>query len=116
MNELKLDEDVVFEKSQVAEVIERICVQRAKHLDDAVFGEIKEIIKEHEHITVVNLNEKAIVDALEKQTPKKLRVDDESWICCANCDETFYLHNKFNKMNKYCGNCGQALDWSGTNG
>lgn len=50
--------------------------------------------------------------ALDMRIQKKFRLDDEKWICCPNCDETFYLHNQFGKRNKYCGNCGQALDWS----
>lgn len=57
-------------------------------------------------------NEDTKIAALEKQTPKKFRVDDEGWICCRNCNETFYLYNQFGKRNKHCGNCGQALDWS----
>ena len=55
-----------------------------------------------------------IVSALKKQIPKKLRVDDEGWLCCPNCDETFKLHDQFRKRNKYCGECGQAIDWSDT--
>ena len=108
----KINEEVWFGKSPLGEIIDRICVQRSKRLDDAVFGEIREIISENEHLTVVNLNEKAIVEALEKQTAKKLRIDDEHWLCCPNCDETFYLHNKFDKRQSFCGKCGQALDWS----
>lgn len=55
---------------------------------------------------------KAAKDALDKQIPKKIRVDSESWYCCPKCDETFKLLDKFGKRNKYCGACGQALDWS----
>ena len=51
----------------------------------------------------------------EKQIPKKLRIDDEHWLCCRNCDETFYLHNKFDKRNNFCGKCGQAIDRSESN-
>ena len=55
------------------------------------------------------------ISALEKQTPKKPRVNDDSWFCCRNCGETFSLANTVHRKNKYCGNCGQALDWSDTN-
>ena len=53
--------------------------------------------------------------AVEKQIPKKPRVNDDSWFCCRNCGETFSLANTVHRKNKYCGNCGQALDWSDTN-
>lgn len=49
--------------------------------------------------------------ALKKQIPKKLRVDDEGWLCCPKCNETFKLHNQYHERNRHCGNCGQALDW-----
>ena len=72
MNVPQFDEDVLFGKSPLSVLIERICVQRSKRLDDAILGEINEIIKENEHLTVVNLNAKAIVEALEKQIPQKI--------------------------------------------
>lgn len=49
---------------------------------------------------------------IDKETPTKLRVDDEQWLCCPRCNETFFLHNMFKEKNNYCGRCGQALDWS----
>ena len=48
----------------------------------------------------------------DKETPTKLRIDENGWICCPRCDETFYLLNQFSERNRYCGRCGQALDWS----
>lgn len=53
-------------------------------------------------------------NALEKQIPKKTRVDDNEWYCCCNCGDTFSLISIVNKRNKFCGKCGQALDWSDT--
>lgn len=55
---------------------------------------------------------KLSIEALEKQIPKKQRIDNDDWRCCPRCGESFFLINTFNKRNKYCGNCGQALDWS----
>lgn len=115
----KINEEVWFGKSPLGEIIDRICVQRSKRLDDAVFGEIREIISENEHLTVVNLNEKAIVEALEKQMPKKpikknpicyekTKDGQESYAYeyfCPMCD------TKVNKEPHHCP-CGQALDWS----
>lgn len=54
---------------------------------------------------------KTAISALEKQIPKKLRVDDEGWLCCPKCDETFKLHNQYHEKNRYCGNCGQKICW-----
>lgn len=52
-------------------------------------------------------------EALEKQIPKKPRVDDNDWYCCRNCGDTFSLVNMVNDRNRYCGKCGQAVDWEG---
>ena len=51
------------------------------------------------------------VEVLEKQIPQKPRVDDNDWYCCRNCGDTFSLVNMVNDRNKFCGKCGQALDW-----
>ena len=53
-----------------------------------------------------------IITPKDKETPTKLRIDDEGWLCCPRCDDTFYLHSHYNNRNRYCGRCGQALDWS----
>ena len=94
------------------DIVHEVAIKTAKDFDNSVFGEIRKIAKENGIEKEVVLNETAILNALEKQIPKKLRVDDEGWLCCPNCDETFKLHDQFRKRNKYCGKCGQALDWS----
>jgi len=48
----------------------------------------------------------------DKETPTKMRIDNNGWICCPRCDDTFFLLNQFSNRNRYCGRCGQALDWS----
>ena len=98
-------------KTYIQEVVEHISVKRKERLENAVFGEIKEMIKDNEHFTTIELNEKTIVKALEKQIPKKPRIDADEWTCCPECDSTFKIFDSFNKRNRYCGNCGQALDW-----
>ena len=52
------------------------------------------------------------VKALEKQIPKKPRVDNESWLCCPKCNETFAMFDMLNRRLLCCGCCGQKLDWS----
>ena len=49
--------------------------------------------------------------AIEKQILKKLRTNDDNWLCCRNCGETFSLANTLHKRNKFCGECGTAIDW-----
>lgn len=49
------------------------------------------------------------IKAIEKQLPKKPIPDNRyfSNSICPSCKATF-----MDKSTKYCGNCGQALDWS----
>ena len=49
---------------------------------------------------------------IDKETPASLRIDNEGWLCCPRCDDTFSLFDHFGKRNHFCGKCGQALDWS----
>ena len=74
--------------------------------------------EEYEYLIKSELAEahEMAIMALRKQIPEKQRIDNEDWRCCPRCDETFFLTNAFNKRNKYCGNCGQALDWGADNG
>lgn len=108
----------------IQEIVERVSVERKKRLDNAIFGEIKEIIKDNSLDTVIVLDETAIAEAIKKQIPKKPianKVKAEKvkvgngWWCkgttihkCPICDE--YA----GRTSKYCNQCGQALDWSDT--
>jgi transcription initiation factor IIE alpha subunit len=81
-------------------------VERAMEILDPTHRE------HYDSIDVVNEACRMGMKALEKQMPKKLKVDNEGWYCCPNCNETFKLFNQFQKRNKCCGECGQAIDWS----
>ena len=52
---------------------------------------------------------KLIIEALEKQIPKKLK--DDGWLYCPICGRDV-LMDRFD----YCPDCGQALDWSDNDG
>lgn len=55
--------------------------------------------------------------ALEKQIPKKVSYgyDEQDDIKCPNCDYVISYMDAHDKgVDKYCSNCGQALDWSDT--
>lgn len=51
------------------------------------------------------------INALEKQTPKKL-ICIEIEKCCPVCKEGICLIGDDGNYGNYCSNCGQALDWS----
>lgn len=54
--------------------------------------------------------------AIEKQIPKKLDGKDEDDLVrgCHKCSEVNALWKMNGDRNRYCGNCGQAIDWSDT--
>ena len=97
---------------EIVDLVQKILIERRIAEDKLIFGEIKEIAKDYGIEKHIILNENVIVNAFNKQIPKKPRVNDDDWLCCRSCGETFSLTNGLNKRNKYCGNCGQALDWS----
>lgn len=59
----------------------------------------------------------AAIIALEKQIPKKLKIEKHNHTFC-DCGHKFSIHLNdcyaipFNNKTPYCPNCGQALDWS----
>ncbi len=103
--------------------IEKIIVERNKTVDNAILGEIQQIAVENGIETKIILNEKAIVNALQKQIPKrpifydtKFRqrgqrygelVTIERAYNCPNCNCTVWGTDK----DTNCHHCGQALDW-----
>jgi len=93
--------------------INEVCVKWQKDLDNAILGEIKQKAIEHGIKTEYVLNEKAIINALEKQIPKKVVMQeikgDIELRYCPCCNVRFIGWGM-----KYCGECGQALDWSDT--
>ena len=119
MAELKIDEDVLLGESPFNVIVEKIVVQRAKAMDDAILGEINEIINENGHLTVVNLNEKAIVKVFEKQIPKKPVSYDKHYFKCPDCgkdlgkdEDAIYVYQE--APPNFCEHCGQKIDWSDT--
>lgn len=107
--------------SYINEVIQHVSVQRSKMLNDAIYGGIHEIIKDNGIFTNIELNEKAIVRALERQIPKKPEYYGDGYsngelvydyARCPACGKDDYEYNIGNWECKYCPDCGQALDWS----
>ena len=56
-------------------------------------------------------------EVAKKQIPKKLDgKDEDDLVCgCHNCGEVNALWRMNGDRNRYCGNCGQAIDWGDTN-
>ena len=91
------------------EIVEKIAVQRTKNLKDAILVEINEIIEGNETLKIVSLNEKAIVNAIEKAIQTKPIKPWDSMtgsyycpVCCSSVEPD----------DGYCRDCGKKLDWS----
>ena len=64
------------------------------------------------HVEALKVCE-VVKQALEKQIPKKLDgKDEDDLVCgCHKCGEVNALWKMNGDRNRYCGNCGQAIDW-----
>ena len=101
------------------EVVEQIAVQRQKKVESAILGTITQIIEDNKVFTTVELNEDAIVKALQKQIPKnpikknpivyqKDKDGQEHYAYDNHCP----LCDKKLKFSEHHCPCGQAIDWS----
>ena len=94
-----------------------VAIKVAKGIDNTIFMTIKKIATENGIEKEVVLNETAIVNALKKQIPMKptAMVDryPEGQYECSACRCGLIANNKWKQ--KYCPNCGQAIDWSERN-
>lgn len=52
-----------------------------------------------------------LISLINRDTPEKVCYDNLGRSECPSCDKS-YLHNGGMNRNKYCGYCGQRLDWS----
>lgn len=102
--------DVQFDNA-VHSVTQKMVAQFVDDYDDYIISQIANTARQNGISELVVLNKAAIMGALNKQIPQKPRVDDNDWYCCRNCGDTFSLVNMVNDRNKFCGKCGQALDW-----
>lgn len=94
-------------------VTSEIAIKMAERYDDAVAEEIAREAKLAGAASCTVLNKAAILEALERRTPKKTIWGGDhntSWRSCPTC------HSKMHKSFKFCSQCGQALDWRNDNG
>lgn len=54
--------------------------------------------------------EKGKREADARNQPKS-PYNDDNVLACPRCGSVEYLHNDSEIPNRFCGNCGQALDW-----
>lgn len=93
----------------INEVIDRITIKMYETEDKFIVETILPYCSEIEQITI---NKKDLIDALEKQIPKKPNIETTKpyFIAyCCNCGHKLI-------PSKYCDHCGQAIDWSELNG
>ena len=56
-------------------------------------------------------------DALGKLVPLRPYPDgDKNIMACPRCGSGEYLHNEDGNRCRFCGQCGQAIDWDGSTG
>lgn len=93
--------------------IHEMCVKRQKEIDDAILGEIRQMAIENGIRTELVLNDKAIINALKKQIPRKPNIHGYREGREINTiSYTCPICNRHIGREDYCKHCGQALDWS----
>ena len=105
-----------MEGLNISEIVNEIIVERRKAVDDAILVEIQQIATENGFKTEVILNETAIVKAIRNYTPIKptarTHCYPEGQYECSACRCGLVANKKWKQ--KYCPECGQAVDWSDT--
>ena len=95
----------------ITDMIEKIVIERNKKVDNAILGEIRQIAVENGIETKYILSEIGILEALQKQIPKKVNISlkgttDWNTKCrCPMCRKDLF------DGQKYCSHCGQLIDW-----
>lgn len=89
-------------------VTDKIIVQMVDNYENAVASEIASAARAAGVSDVTVLNKKAILEALQKQKPKEPveLAKSELYGRCAVCRNVVHVGER------YCDQCGQALDWS----
>lgn len=66
----------------------------------------------YESIDPVNEACRMGMEALRRRVPRTPYPDgDLRILACANCGSGEYLHNEDGNEQRFCGQCGQAIDW-----
>ena len=101
-------------------LVEQIIIERNKTVDNLILGEIQEIATENGFDKKIIINEKAVVSAFKKQIPIAVEVVSRGGYApdyyCPICKKQQKDSHKNKTKGCYCERCGQALDWSDTDG
>ena len=86
------------------EALDEIGMQVNKaYIDSCYEKATKQSMRKVEDIVGVNI--KILKELVDRATPKKPKdIPNSTWVECPNCGDT--------KINKFCPNCGQAIDWN----
>lgn len=97
-------------------VTSEIAIKMAERYEDAVVNQIAMEAKLAGVADCTVLNKAAILEALNKQIPKKPIRDSLADRACPVCDAYIpfdALNDRLSDAPKFCKHCGQALDWEG---
>ncbi len=91
----------------VHSVTQKVVTQFVDDFDDHIISQIANTARENGISELVVLNKTTIMDALKKQMPKKPvnLAKNELYGNCAVCGKVVHIGER------YCDQCGQALDW-----
>lgn len=81
------------------------------HIKQRIQVNTDSIKETHEALYVIQ----KLVDKLTPQKPMPEGQDEQDYILCPSCKNPVGAVDDYldeNKSNKFCHNCGQALDWS----
>lgn len=102
----------------VHSVTQKVIAQFVDDYDDYIVSQIANTARENGISELVVLNKTTIMDALNKQMPKKpyyRKEEDTEGYACPVCHMGVTVdHGRI--KDTFCSHCGQALDWSGDNG
>lgn len=71
----------------------------------------------YENLEPVNEACRMGVEALRRRVPESPYPDgDAGVLACPSCGSGEYLHNEDGNRCRFCGQCGQAIDWDGDAG
>ena len=71
----------------------------------------------YESLEIVNEACRMGVEALRRRVPESPYPDGDAGVmACPSCGSGEYLHNEDGNRCRFCGQCGQAIDWDGSTG
>ena len=108
-----LGEQISIKKPKVdfslGTITNKIMIKACKKTDKVIYEKIIEIAKERDVNTLIVLDKDQIKGALMKASPRKVKRVSclLPFIPCPSCGEELKYDTK------YCGECGQKLNWKG---